>query len=208
MKSFILAVLVSSLFVGPALADLTRFDQDVYAVQPGETFAVKLLLDVDETLPGYQLPDSGLFSMGIKLLFDSSNAVVTSVDSIVIPDPLNSDGLGGDAPREVGQGFAGAAGARPLGSTEGYSDPLLVTILVTDLNALDPAESYDLNLDFFYPEPFENFLDYEQNPLDSGIDFGMASVLLVPEPASGLLMMFGGATLLLKAAKRRRTGVS
>ena len=177
---------------------LVDFDQDEYAVQPGQDFQVQVLLDADDTQTGTQALTGGLLSMGIMLTFDSASANVASTNMIVIPPELNSDGLGGPAFKTVGAGFAGASGALSLSATEGYDGAMLATITVTNLASL--GSSYDLNLGL-YRTVGDNFVRYgEFQNFDSGVGFGSATVV-VPEPATLSLLALGGLSLLRRKGR-------
>jgi hypothetical protein len=178
---------------------IVHFDQAAYSVSPGGTVSVQVLLDMDSTTVGDQVPANGLLSMGFKITYPGAKVEVTDASAIVLPAELNSDGLGGPAPRAFGAGYVGAAGALSLSATSGYKNSLLATVTIHDLA---PAQdSYTLALGKYY-QPGDNFVQYGalQN-FDSSISFGTATVNVVPEPVSAALLGLSGLMLL---GRRRR----
>lgn len=173
-----------------------HFDQDVYTGLPSETVMLQVLFDYDPATPGNQPPPLGLFSMGIEIFFPAALAQVPDEDSIVIPGPLDGDGIGGSAPKRLGPGQAGASGALDLFAAEGYMAPLLATFM---LRALDLG-SFTVDLDFFFTDTRANFVDFGGSLLDPQISFGSATVHVIPEPGILGLIAAGLAGL----AVRRR----
>jgi hypothetical protein len=215
VRAGVLCVLLMSYATAPAIPILVGFDQDIYRISPGETFAVRVLFDWDgDPANGEQPhPPTGLFSMGVRVMFDSAQAVVGSYGDIVLPAELDGDGLGGPAPKDIGPGYAGAfGGADPFGQ-QGYADTWLATFMVTDLSVVAPG-SYDLGLDFYYPRAGtqSNFTDYDgglPRELDPDITFGSAQVLVGQEtgvPDSGATAILLGLGALGLAWLMRRSG--
>ena len=173
-----------------------HFHQDVYTILPFETVTAHVLFDYDGTTPGDQPPPLGLFSMGIEIFFPAALAQVPDQDAIVIPDPLNGDGIGGPAPKRVGPGHAGASGAIDLFAAEGYMAPLLASFIIHPLD----LGSFALDLDFFFTDTRANFVDFGGSLLDPQVSFGSATVHVIPEPGALGMIAVGIAGL----AVRRR----
>ena len=162
-----------SLVAGVHAAGL-HFDRAEYVLgSSNAVFEVQLLLDMDDTAPGDQLPARGLFSMGAKVVFHPAAASVNSTNSIEIPAELNSNGLGGPAIRETGLGYAGGGGVAVGGS--GYMAPLMLTVSVQGLT----AGEYELTPALFFDSPRANFLDFDGVVLDDQITNFVASTVRV-----------------------------
>ncbi|MCP4708145.1 MAG: hypothetical protein GY869_05945 [Planctomycetes bacterium] len=181
------------------------FDQDQYSITPGSTFAVQVLLD--------PVPSVGLFSMGVKVTYDGSNAMVADYDSIVLPAAINSIGLVGPPLKSIDNnsaGFSFASAAAGVVDFIGYTNPLLVTIYLTDLTpASATPTSYDLGLDFYFNGPTQaNFVDFNGNVLDPDITNMIPATVMVdqsyiiPAPPALALALIG--SLLTITLKRRR----
>ena len=192
------AVLVVVSFSGFVQADvIVHFDKDEYNIQPGDDFQVQVLLDADDAQPGTQALPNGLFSMGIQVTFASEKANVADISVIVLPDPINGDGVGGDAFKEVGTGFARAAGAVALSAPDFYRDSLLATITISDLNV--GPYPYELSLSSYYGAGKTDFMDGSGADLDGVVSFG--SAMVTPEPITLSLMALGGLALLRRRGR-------
>jgi hypothetical protein len=169
------------LAVAHARAAQLRFDHSVYDAVPGQPFQVRVLLDMDESLPGDQMPPPGLLTLGLRVTFDPTNAVAGGASAILLPPEMNDNGLGGPPVRETGPGYAGAYGARPpppIGET-GYTNPLLVTITLTNLS----ARSFTIRPGLFYSSTLANFTDFDGGVMDGTItNFVPATVRVAALP--------------------------
>jgi len=178
-----IAAMLAILLASEAQAARLHFGQASYSVAAGGTFQVQVYLDMNEAATGDQMPATGLFSMGVKVTVDPSKAVVESVSDIVIPEAIDTDGLGGLGIREIGSGYARAAGVIPWAATQGYANPLLVTVTMRSLPGV--TGSYPLTLGFYRDAPWDNFLDFQGNKLDGQITSFVGStvtVIAVVEP--------------------------
>ncbi len=201
---FFLATLVAFGLLGGSVADAALtvgFDQDTYVTQPTQSFQVQVHLDADWSSPATPALGPGLFSMGLRICMDEDYFGIDGPESIVLPAELDGDGLGGPAVRTIYMttfGF-GTAGAVDLMATEGYTDSLLATFTLE--TCCRPGD-YTISLNPYYCAPQANFLDFEGNVLDSQITFGTATVHVVPEPSTVLLLLI--ATVSLAACRFRR----
>jgi hypothetical protein len=170
-----------------------RLNQNRYAVQPGETFRVSALID--------PVPAGGLFSFGVRILFEPADAQIASDQAIVIPAPLDFNGPAGvGALKVIVQGSAAVKGSVDpvLLPPRGYSDPILASFEITDIS-LAPGRSYPLKLELFRTlGPTESvFVSGNGLPLDGNLAFGMATVEVVPEPRVLSLVLVSGMIGLL-----------
>jgi hypothetical protein len=200
---------VGAVFVGLFVCSQVRaspmvhFDNSTYTVSSGGTFSVQILLDMDSTTAGDQVSADGLLSMGFKITYPGAKAEVTDSSVIVLPAELNSDGLGGAAPKSFGAGYAGAAGALSLSATSGYKNPLLATVTIHDLAPAN--DSFTLTLGKYY-SPGDNFVQYGQRQnFDSSIGFGTATVNVVPEPTTITLLGLGWIILSRRRVRQVRS---
>lgn len=195
-----LSAVAVGLLVSPIYAvGQVHFDQGDYLISPGQTFQVQILLDMDTSVTGDQVPAAGLFSMGAQMTWGASNASVVDIAAIVLPSALNGDGIGGPPYKAVGSGFAAFAGAESLSATEGYKDPLLATISITDSSVLH-TYPYTLSIGLYYAVPKTNFMDFAGTDLDGSLTFGTATV--TPEPAT--LSLLGVSVIGIMLRRRRR----
>lgn len=191
-----------SLLSFPSGATFIHFGQDTYNITSGEVFDVQVFYDADSGALGDQIIAGGLLTMGVRVVFDGSLALVASTDAITLPAPINSDGLGGLALKTIDPNFAAAAGALGLAETQGYMSPLLATFQITDTSTVN-SENYTLGLDFLFSDGLTNFVDFATgSDLDPGISFGAATVnVIIPEP-TGITLM----TLMLIAFSMKTCG--
>jgi len=210
MQRFISLLAVSAFICFPSFSSAIsiQFDRDMYAIRPGDSFAVHVLID--------PVPEPGLFSLGLRVLYDDNEVQLHSMDDIILPAALNSDGFGGDPWKEIDQEvnglFYGGVAAGVV-QWEGYRDPLLATFQFTDKTSPSSTPySYNLQLDLFL-EGLSNFVDFNGEELDGRItSLGSAAVYvepaqhIIPEPATaiGLLILFG-STAVSKIPCFRRT---
>jgi hypothetical protein len=180
-----------------AEADAIRvsFDRDSYEVRPNQDFQVKVTITP---------PPAGLFSYGVRITFPSTSAAAAASDSILIPSPLDFGGvLGAGAFRQVSPGSLAVKGTvEQSPNLLAYSGELLAMFNLTagDLNL---GNTFSLGLDLFRTlGPTESiFVDGQGNPLDGRLQFGGATVTVVPEPEVLTLLSL---PLLLAAASARR----
>jgi hypothetical protein len=141
--------------------------------------------------------------MGISLTFDGAKASVADTSKIVLPLALQDDGVGGQPLKAVGPGSARVFGSENIfTATEGYAGTLLATFNISDL--APQGDSYTLTLARYSSSPtFSNFVDWGGNAFDSQLSFGSATVNVVPEPASLVLLGIGGLLLARRRARMR-----
>jgi hypothetical protein len=154
---------------------VVTFEREEYLIQGGETFPVHVF--ISPPLP------PGLFSFGIRLWLDATNACPSGVGGITVPTDLAFDG-----PRTLGPVLAvgtNSAAVKGTVSFHGHSlqpstNALLATFYLTDL-APGP---YQLHLGFFNTlGPTEDiFVDGTGRVLDPFISFGSAAVLRAGNP--------------------------
>lgn len=178
-----------------------RFDQDVYVIQPGQSFEAKALLDPP--------PPGGLYSYAVKLQVDELKARVSSLSAITVPGALDYNGvLGRGAYRALGTGFAGVKGTVNFFAApqEFYGAGELASFTLTDRSGM--LGEYPVNLDGFNTlGPTESlFVTGRGEVLDRFLVFKPAVVRVVPEPATWSTSVFGGAVLWLwrRNGRRRR----
>ena len=175
----ILGILVALSLAGSARAARLHFGQTNYTVTAGGTFQAQVYLDMNEAAAGDQMPATGLFSMGVKVILDPLKATVQSTNSIAMPAAIDSDGLGGPGIRAVGQGYAQAAGVVP--GAAGYTNALLATVTIKDVS----PGTYQLNLGFYHSAPpWDNFLDMLGNRLDGQINNFVPATVQVQVPGA------------------------
>jgi hypothetical protein len=166
------------------------FEQSSYSVPAGGTVTVNVLID--------PVPASGLFSFGVQLNSDGSQARVESAAGITVPAPLDFNGAFGPALKSVTPGMAGVKGTVDFSATppKYYSGGLLATFTVRDLTAA-ARTSYLLSLGIYRTlGPAESvFVNGAGETLDGEISFGSATVTVIPEPTGALLLLLGGALL-------------
>lgn len=190
---------------GPAQQTYTiHFDQEVYVVQPGQSFRAVVRLDPQAS--------AGLFSYAVELLVEESKARVSSLSAITVPAQLDFNGvLGPGAHVALGAGFAGAKGtvdffAVPI---KYYAGADLAAFVISDLSGT--LGEYPLRLRGFNTlGPTESlFVTGDGQVLDRFITFQGAMVRVIPEPNAWVLLGFGGAIFwgaLKGGARRRRSG--
>lgn len=156
MNTKYLVALALLLLASPTPAGQLHFERSTYTVSPGDSFEVRVYLDMDENTPGDQLPASGLFSVGAQITYDPANATST-VNDIVLPAAVDGNGIGGPAFKDAGAGYVGAAGVVDFDATEGYMDSLVMTVTITDL----ATGTYPLDVEFYFVPPTANFVEYD-----------------------------------------------
>ncbi len=145
-RIFILAALLAASFPWVSLAQGTfrvRFDQATYSVTPGGTVSVGVVID--------PTPPQGLFSFGIKVAYDEIMARVANAAAIVVPPPMDFNGVAGPgALRAIENGAAGVKGTVDffLSPAQPYLGATLATISITDVSGI-PGTSYPIRLDVF-----------------------------------------------------------
>lgn len=149
---------------------LVTFEREFYLIRGGETFPVQVFVA--------PRPPNDLYSFGVRLRIESTNAVIAGVGAIQVPASLSFDGPRAPAPViAVGSNSAAVKGTvifhtptlRP--ATNG----LLATFYVTDIT----PGPYQLTLEFFNTlGPSEQiFVDGAGVVLDPWITFTHATVL-------------------------------
>ncbi|MCL4179870.1 MAG: hypothetical protein KJ072_19255 [Verrucomicrobia bacterium] len=161
-----------------------QFDQEEYFLQPSSLAPVVVEL-------GTVIPE-GLFSFGVRLVYDPILGGVVNEDAILVPPALDYNGAQGPgALKAFGQGFAAVKGTVDALAFPAvyYGGSELATFNVT---ALTPGD-YAVTLELYRTlGPAENiFVSGAGVTLDSQIRFGTAILHVVPEPAAGLLAMVG-----------------
>lgn len=176
-----------------------QFDRADYSVVPSSLTAVTIEL-------GSAIPE-GLFSYGVRLVYDSILGRMVNENDIFVPPPLNYNGAHGvGAIRAVGEGFAAVKG-----TVDALAIPAVYyvgTELVTfNILALTPGD-YTVSLELYRTlGPTESvFVSGTGAVLDSQLRFGTAVIHVVPEPAcsvlagggllGGLLLRWSGVRLL------------
>lgn len=175
-----------------------RFDKSEYVVMPASHTAVKIEL-------GSAIPE-GLFSYGVRLVYDSILGRMVNEDDIFVPPPIDYNGAQGPgAIRAVGGGFAAVKGTVDALSIPAvyYAGTELVTFNVA---ALIPGD-YTLSLELYRTlGPTESvFVSGSGVVLDSQLRFGTAVLHVVPEPASVFLVGSGLLGMLLLRRSRDRS---
>ena len=194
LSTVMLAAMLTVVAYGQAEAEVAVFfDQDTYTIDPYETVVARVLIDMDNTVPGNQPSDVGLGAIGLKVTFNAANALVASVDDIVIPSEFSTvDGFSGDPEKTIGDGYVSILAALDaLNAVEGYKGDELASITFKNLS----TESYSLGLELLNSAPTANFVDFDGNTLDGNIAFGTAVVQSVPEPSSITLLLGAVAVL-------------
>ncbi|MFT5124283.1 MAG: hypothetical protein ACI9TH_003254 [Kiritimatiellia bacterium] len=117
-----------------------RFQQAEYQVITGQVYEVRVLID--------PVPTNGLFSVGVRMNYDSNFVQVVSTNDIILPAALDSNGLGGPSLKELRPGSAAGAGALDLEATNAYAQAKVMTFRLQNLAASGTV--YQLDLDFFF----------------------------------------------------------
>ena len=174
-----------------------QFDQPTYVTSPGSALSVGVTLD--------QAPAAGLFSYGVKLLFDPTTSPVNGVGAISPAAALDFNGvLGAGAFKAVGNGFAGAKGTVDIfaNPVTYYSGVLLTTF---NLEYQTPGD-YTLDLALYNTlGPTEKvFVSGSGASLDSSLHFQSTTVHVVPEPTTTMLSVGGGLAILLGLRRKGR----
>lgn len=192
-----------------------RFDQSQYFVLPGQVFTVNVYLrETFEPGDSTLLDSEGLFGAGVRVTFDGSPApsdpakVVANTD--IAPNILFDGATSTDIVPGSSAGFtaivdvASAAVTSPTGTT--FNEILLgqftftagmVTNEVTQLLATD-----------FDPATDDNVTNASLTVLDSRILTASATVTVVPEPATMVLMVSFMAPLAFGASRARKSSLS
>jgi hypothetical protein len=169
-----------------------QFDQEEYFLQPSSLTPVGVEL-------GTAIPE-GLFSFGVRMVYDPILGGVVNEDAILVPPALDYNGAQGPgALKAVGQGFAAVKGTVDALAFPAvyYAGSELATFNVTALTPGDYAVTLELYRTLGPTESI--FVSGNGVTLDSQIRFGTAIFHVVPEPASGFL---AGAGLLLMLVGR------
>ena len=164
-----------------------RFDQTSYVVTPESTLTVGIVID--------PTPLSGLFSYGMKVVFDEAFARVEAASAISVPPPLDFNGvLGPGADRSAGSGFGAVKGTVDffLSPPQSYGGSLLANVSIKNL-VNEAGLTYPLSIEIYRTlGPSESvFVNGAGQALDSQVTFGSALVHVVPEPSGLVLMILG-----------------
>jgi hypothetical protein len=166
------------------------FDQSNYTVSPGGSVSVGIRIDGDNSVAGDQPVTNGLFAYGVRASFPATSAAVP-LESITVPPALDFNGFSAGASKSIGSGFAEVIGnvdQLPF-LTVNYAGNLLSSFTLNELT-LSPG-SYQLSLGL-HSFAGNKFVDGMNNPLDNSLQFGTATVTVVPEPmALSLLALCG-----------------
>lgn len=167
--SMVATVLIAGLWnVSPAAGVMVQFDRDVYEVNEGATFTAHIQMP--------EMPAAGLFSMGLTVTYDAASAEVVNVS---LAPQLNGDGLGGPPRIELSPGVARIAGAQA--GPQIFTGTTLVSVTFANLASL--GSSYAVRLETFSSSSqFDVFIDGGGGSLDEQIEFGSATITVVPAP--------------------------
>lgn len=215
MKNGVILLLMGLAVLGArdARGDLlyrVDFSQSEYEVQEDETFAVEVHFDSDRSLPGWQTFAEGLFSFGVKLHIPSSDGALGGTEDIVIAGPIGH-GFFSTTPPELQYGLVGGENVAMAEGSVGidgsaYLGSHLVTFNVS--NQAPVGSTYELSLAYWSSIPSgtgDSMMRFDlDNPesakiLPETIEYGSATVTVVPEPASWAMLAAG-----LVAWRRRR----
>jgi len=164
---------------------VVTFDRQEYQIRAGATFPVQV--HISPAVPG------GVFSFGVMLMVDSTNATVAGASAIAVPPALHFDGPRAAVPVvATGPGFAAVKGTgeffSPVLTTS--SNTLLATFYVSDRG----NGPYELRLGFFNTlgSTEQIFVNGSGTVLDPQITFATAAVVqvggLTNEVRSGLTL--------------------
>ena len=171
------------------------FERPTYQTAVGVPISIRTHLDSPVA--------SGLFSYGVRLVFDAQAGGLITESGIIAPAPLNFNGVqGSGAFKVIDEGFAGVKG-----TVDVFADPQVyfteTEFVVFDMRFSKEGE-YVLDLDTFRTlGPTESiFVTGDGAVLDDMISFGTATVTVVPEPGTVVLLILGACALRL--GRRRR----
>ncbi len=144
---FIVSILLATRLITPstwAASSITnylvRFDRDQFVVRSGETFPVQVFIN--------PVPESGLYSFGVRVRVEGTNALVSGAAAIEVPPLIAFDGPRSPAPVIASSARSAAVKGTTIfhnSSLETSSDALLATFYITDL----AAGPFQLTVDFF-----------------------------------------------------------
>jgi len=174
---------------------LVGFEQVSYLAILGETVPVRI--EIKSTLP------VGLFSYGLRLVYAPEMGRVESVNGIYVPAELDFDGvMGPGARREVGDGFGAVKGTVDFFADPAkfYTGKLLAAFDLT----CEHAGDYLLELELYRTiGPTETvFVAGDGISLDEMLEWGTATIVVIPEVKPALLLVLGLGCLW--ALRRRR----
>jgi hypothetical protein len=196
----VLAFGLTLILSGTVMADpRVYFNQSNYNVSPGGSVSVSIRIDGDSIAAGDQSVTNGLYAYGVRASFPAANAAVAP-GSITVPAELDFNGFSAGASKSIGSGFAEVLGnvdQSPFPSVN-YTGNLLSSFTLNDLT-LAPG-NYQLSLGL-HSLAGNKFIDGEGNPLDSSIQFGTATVTVVPEPMAMSLLSLCGILIRTRAIK-------
>lgn len=193
------ALLFAFPFFGSAQPVRIDFDQPHYQASLGTPIAIRTRLDAP-------VP-AGLFSYGLRLVFDPRAGGLITEGGIITPAPLNFNGVEGPGALKSIE----TDNAAVKGTIDVFADPQVyfagTDFVVFDISFSNPGE-YELGLASFRTlGPTESiFVSGDGTDLDDLIQFGTATLTVVPEPGVARLVILGGfAWFLLDRVARRRT---
>ncbi len=158
-----------------------RFEAPEYTVNGSGEFTVRVVIDGDDQVPGFQPIANGLFHFGVKVSFTPAQ-VETNRESLEVVATLDYSGLVPGAAVEIGDGFLSSKGNIILSTPT--SQPFLENILfaLTFANRAPVGSQYELQLSSAASLPSETlFLDGKGKPLDDTVTFGSGSVTVLPD---------------------------
>ena len=187
------AVVLASLgcFAKQCVADeiIVRLDQPVYVVSgPGDVVTAQVLIDGNADRQGLQPVSDGLFSAGLKILFDDRKATVDSKANVIVKREL--DYFGFSAPALVSTTPSGEVSIHGNISQADvplkiYQGSVLGSVRMT--NRATAVDRYPLELDFSRDlGPNEDFfVDGKGITRDASIRFIPSEVVVAEAPAQG-----------------------
>lgn len=168
------------------------FERLGYVAGLGEIIPVRV--ELKSTLP------VGLFSYGLRLVYAPELGGVVDVTAISAPAELDFDGVAGPGARkEVGAGFGAIKG-----TVDFFADPARFysgTLLATFNVSCNRLGDYLLALELYRTlGPTESvFVSGEGVSLDELLEWGTATLTVIPEPRTVVFLMLGiGCVWLLR----------
>ena len=159
------------------------FDKSSYLVNPASTVDVQIEIDPAT------MPDSGLFSYGVKMTFDENSASVLAVSDIIPSAEWDFNGVIRDpgARKNTGNGLAEIKGTvrfnfDEMDAFDYASETRLATVKLTIAPSAANAFTLILEPDYTLGETEELFVNGDGLVLDEGVLFESASVTINTPP--------------------------